>query len=68
MPKKWKTLGRKDAEKIYWILFHVIRSGRMEDADFPDSVKNETDLFRRSYIVSPLEKIRKEIDDLYKLS
>lgn len=58
-----KGLGKKNMEIILRELKDIYRSSTMENADFPEEIKETTKLFRESWITCPL----KDIIDFFEL-
>lgn len=73
--RDWKTLGRKDAERLYYVLKEVRRTSTMEGASFDGihggnktkEIKEATELWRQSWIISPLSRVIAELKETYKL-
>lgn len=65
--KKWKTLGRKRAERMMWELWHAKRAATLKNSNFTQELKNKVERHHRSWIVIPLEIIIDEICELYNL-
>jgi hypothetical protein len=62
----WKTLGRKDAETLYNSLKEIRRTATMETADFTNKIKEETLVWRQSWILHPLDTVIAQIKQTYK--
>ena len=78
--RRWKTLGRKDAHELVWQLKSVLRSVKMENANFDgmssgidalenktEFIKQETRIYRKSWQIEPLEKIISQLSNQYDL-
>lgn len=78
--KRWKPLGRKEADKLVLQLKQALRSAKMESANFEgmssgidpkenktEFIKEETRLYRQSWIVHPLEKVLEQLIKQYDL-
>jgi len=59
-----KSMPKKETERLLSILVGVRNSATMASAAFPDNLKEETRLWRDSWIISPLDAI---IDRYYNL-
>lgn len=72
MGKNWKTLGRREAKKMFYSLCDVRRTATMEGANFDirrpgvtKEIKDITKLWRRSWIIAPLDRIIERIAETY---
>ena len=58
-----KSMPRKEAEQLIAILKEIKKSSEMSDASFSDAIKDETDLYRRTWISNPIELIIKRYEE-----
>jgi hypothetical protein len=63
----WKTLGRKRAERIVWILYDTINSAKMKNTLFPQELIDEVKMHHAFHIVNPLTELLDEICKTYKI-
>jgi hypothetical protein len=66
MKSKLKSLGIKKQERLLDTLRDVIRSAQMKDANFgkhTELVKDETRLYRESWLIAPLERVIRIVEE-----
>ena len=72
--KKYRRLGKLKAEKILQRLRSVRDTATMHDASFgfadlvlTEMIKKETRRWRNTWIISPLNEIIEELNEIYEL-
>lgn len=75
--ENWKPLGRRQAYDVLRLLREARESATMKNASFggfgkegekkTKEIKEETRLYRQSWIISPLDRVINQLESLYKL-